>query len=229
MKYSVPIRKILERAKAQNERAQTGGIAQMLGEMTRMALASEAFDVILTTRDPTKTDASHLKSIHDASKKLAGAAAKSRAEADRILSEAGYAIGQKLREETKLTDGPRGPEIRSALRAMSQADRNSLLLSAMKSNDSETLAAMLDAPAYLAGIHREHQATMRATYEEQVAPHLVREMDALLDTHQSAVAMTRAAERAAQEAQKADAVHKISEAEQAAINAMKELDAATKH
>ncbi|WP_347310451.1 hypothetical protein [Defluviimonas sp. SAOS-178_SWC] len=33
----------------------------MLGEVTRMALASETFDVILTTRDPTKTDAAHVK------------------------------------------------------------------------------------------------------------------------------------------------------------------------
>ena len=92
-------------------------------------------------------------------------------------------------------DGARAGEIRSYFRSLDDGARQTTLQQAVQAGDSETVAALVNSPAYLSGLTGEQQAHAKQRYAETHAP--------------EATAALKAVERAEQLASQAagDAIH----------------------
>jgi hypothetical protein len=230
MKYSGPIAAILERETARIESRHFPGATRLIGEMGRLMNVVQALEAVALNRDPTDNDAAHMKKTHDAGVRLAKAIEASRQRGNEILNEHNAKVSAQLREATGLREPDtlagimRQSELRTVVRGMKPQARHDFLRNAVKAKDVETVSALFNAPAVVTGIDPNLLAVGRAEYERAVAPDLMDDVEFTLETDSALQAVTKAASRAANEAQDAVAMQEFMRADAAALAAKAAFD-----
>lgn len=121
----------------------------------------EAFE----RRDPEQTEDGHFMAIKRLGEQtLTRAAAASDAARERAESVV-KDIRDKLKRDLNLVETHRAGEIRTMLRGLPESERNAIIQAAIADKDGQTIAAIVEAPAYLSGMTAEHVGAIRAQYE----------------------------------------------------------------
>jgi hypothetical protein len=121
----------------------------------------EAFE----RRDPEQTEDGHfmaIKRLGEQTLARAGAASdQARERAEGTVKD----IRERLRRELNLTETHRAGEIRTMLRSLADSERMAIIQAAIADRDGQTIAAIVEAPAYLSGMTAEQAKAIRAQYE----------------------------------------------------------------
>lgn len=116
-------------------------------------------------RDPEQTEDGHFMAIKRLSEqtltRAATASDEARKRAEGVLRD----IGEALRRELHLTETHRAGEIRTMLRSLPESERNAIIQAAIGERDGQTIAAIVEAPAYLSGMKPEQAKAIRSQYE----------------------------------------------------------------
>lgn len=225
---TLAITKLFERAFARMPSTPAPTAQVTLAQAGRIKSIAEAMESIALNRNPTETDAAHAVRVSKAAATLKTEVSNAFTRVNQNLSDGMRNIQAKIDEATGLkSQSPSATEIRSVFRGLKAADRTELISKAIKDRDTEILAAVLGAHPLLSGLDAKYQTDMRRSYEEQVAPELVAEGDALIDIDAEVAALLRTAEMAAAEAVAPDYIARVAEAAQKAEAAQSEFTAAT--
>ncbi|SUZ31107.1 hypothetical protein ROE7235_00842 [Roseibaca ekhonensis] len=222
MKYSGPIKAILERELKRLEGRNMDAPTRVVGEIGRLHSAVQSLEAIALNRNPADNDALHMKKTHEAGQRLAKSAKAIRSQANEILSIQGARLGEKLLQRTGLRPPEnleaimRQSELRAVVRSMDSKSRHEILQEAVKAQDADTLSALFNAPAIVTGFDRKLLGEMRRAYESQVAPEIVQELDAMIEADHALQVVVRNAETAATQSQDAQAMVAFVKAEEAA-------------
>lgn len=216
IKKSIAANDILKRAEASNPK---GWASELVNGGRKATALLESLETVAAKRNPTETPQAHAVRVHKAAQKVLAQVEELTAKANDTRTAAGRTIAEQIQTRTKLTDGPRGAEIRGLFRSMSSKERSQVLETAIANHDSETLGALFNAPAYLSGMDADYQARMRHHYEMQIAPELHAQLDEVLSADNSMSVIRRVVREAATEALNPSYVDRIlkeqAEAEQA--------------
>lgn len=232
MKYSAPIKAILEHEQARTPGKTYEGRTAYLQEVARLHSAVAGLEGVALNRNPSDTDEAHAKKTHNAGMKLAAAVAATKSRATEILNSESARLSAELvartglRAPTTLEDISRHAELRSVLRGMTAKARVAALSDAVAAKDTDVLAAVFTASPLVTAIPHELMATMRLSYEQEVAPEILAELDALLEADSVLQTAARTADTAATDVQDADALDAFVQAEQAAVEAAAAFDSA---
>lgn len=101
-------------------------------------------------------------------------------------AEAGYQA--EVDAATRLTPGAHAAEIRAVVRQMQDSDRHRLILSAMETGDTATLAAVLTAPGITTGLTDAQVDNLRALHQRRAAPEALANLQAVRTVRAKAVA-----------------------------------------
>lgn len=118
----------------------------------------------MASRDPTETEAAHLAKSKKAADRWFQRTAKAHDAALERANGALTATRLEMKDRLKLNETQHAGEIRSHIRSLDKSSRRELLEQAIESGDSDTLAAVLEGPAYLSGLNSEHQAMYRSKF-----------------------------------------------------------------
>lgn len=222
MRYSAPIKAILDRELKRLEGKNMDAPTRVIGEIGRVHSAVQSLESIALNRNPADNDAVHMKKTHEAGKRLANSAEAIRSRANEILN----THNERLREALLARTGLRPPEtlegimrqqeLRAVVRSMDSKTRNEALRNAVQAKDSEVLGALCNAPALVTGIDPKFLGEMRNAYEKKVAPGIVEELTALLEADHALQVVVRSAETAATQSQDEQAMAAFVKAEEAA-------------
>ena len=102
MKYSRPIKAILDRELARLEGKRHDGPTRVIGEIGRLHSAVQSLEGVALNRNPADNDALHMKKTHDAGVKLAKAVEATRQRANEILNMHTTRLGETLLDRTGL-------------------------------------------------------------------------------------------------------------------------------
>ena len=97
---------------------------------------------------------------------------------------------------------------------------------AIAGNDTETLGALLTAPAFLSGVGSEYQSQMRHYYEQQIAPELHEALDDVLEADEAVSTIRRVTREVAKDAMNPDYIDRILKDQAEAEKAQASLDGA---
>ncbi|WP_296762647.1 hypothetical protein [Sediminimonas sp.] len=225
MKYSAPIKKIMERELARIEGRGQDGPTRVIGEIGRLHSAVQSLEAVALNRNPADNDALHMKKTHDAGVRLAKAVKATRQRANEILNAHNERLSEKLMERTGLRPPEnlegimRHSEFRAAVRSFDAKDRRDILREAVKAKDTEALGALFNASPLVTGIDPNFVKEMRGVYEQSVAPEVIAEMNQLLEADGALQAVARSAEKVATDSQDERAVEAFIRAQQAAEQA----------
>ncbi len=122
--------------------------------------------------DPTMTEAAHFIQMREMAFKKVKSAAEANERAKEKATAEIKACRAAMRSTLEMVENHRAPEIRGYLRGLSQAERSDILAEAVKRKDAATIAAVVDAPAYLSGETDERTALLRSKYETEHNPEL---------------------------------------------------------
>lgn len=122
--------------------------------------------------DPTMTEAAHFIQMREmAFKKVKSAADKNDQARERAAAEIKF-CRSAMRSQLEMVENHRAAEIRNYLRTLPQAERSDILAQAVENKDAATIAAVVEAPAYLSGETQERVSLLRSRYETQHNPEL---------------------------------------------------------
>ena len=222
MRYSAPIKAILERELKRLEGTNMDAPTRVIGEIGRLHSAVQSLESIALNRNPADNDAVHMKKTHEAGQRLANSAKAIRSRANEILN----THNERLREALLQRTGLRPPEtleaimrqseLRAVVRSMDGKARNDILRDAVKAKDVDTLNALFNASPLVTGIDPNFMGEMRNAYEKSVAPEIVAEVEAMLEADHALQVVVRNAETAATQSQDEKAMVAFVKAEEAA-------------
>lgn len=131
--------------------------AQLQAHVSRLARRAQALQRMEETRNPLETQAAH-------EKRIAKAAAQLEAEAEAMLDSANETLRNSVGEIEKLINSKvnfvpneYAQEVRSTFRALEYKDRLTMISKMVDGNQGPELAAILQAPEFLAGLNKEQQ------------------------------------------------------------------------
>jgi len=75
------------------------------------------------------------------------------------------ALRSAMQTQLGLVENHRASEVRSHLRSLSDVERSKVLQAAVADADAQTIAAVVEAPAYLSGLTNEQAKAIRGQYE----------------------------------------------------------------
>ena len=151
MKYSRPIKAILDREMARLEGKRYDGPSRVVGEIGRVHGAVQSLEAVALNRNPADNDAMHMKKTHDAGVKLAKAVEATRQRANEILNMHSDRLRNAILDRTGLrppetwSDIMRQSEFRAVVRTLNDEQRSDILREAVKSKNSEVLSAFFKA------------------------------------------------------------------------------------
>lgn len=144
------------------------------GTMTKLGSAHEQFRRAhqlmrdaYSKRDPAKTQEAHFMHVRDLGMKSIKSAAKRADEAEAAAIAEITTTRTAMRSQLGLVEDHRAGEIRSMLRSMKQSERDAILQEAIATGDAKTIAAVVEAPAYLSGVKADRIKSLRGQYEAQ--------------------------------------------------------------
>lgn len=122
--------------------------------------------------NPYKTDAENQRLLEKAIERAMLANAQ---RTDRARESAKAEIQRvQSKVESYLRETDRASEIRSYIRGRSEGERADIIARAIEAQDKETIAAVLNAPAYLSGLKEDRQQAIKQQYLQKVDPDLIK-------------------------------------------------------
>jgi hypothetical protein len=116
-------------------------------------------------RDPEQTDDAHFMAIKRLGEQTLTRAAKANDDTRERAENELQAIRGALKAQLNLSETHRAGEIRTMLRGLPDSDRSAIIQEAIASKDGQTIAAIVEAPAYLSGLKPDQAAAIRTQYE----------------------------------------------------------------
>lgn len=141
--------------------------------------------------DPTMTEAAHFIQMREMAFKKVKSAAEANERAKEKASAEIKACRAAMRSTLEMVENHRAPEIRAYLRSLPQDERSDILAQAVENKDAATIAAVVDAQAYLSGETETRTALLRSQYETQHNPELA---ERIADLEQALAINTAAGE-----------------------------------
>ena len=148
-------------------------IARGDSTLSRLALAHKQYrEGAHTLRDafanpdPEVTPDAHFMNVKRLGEQSLSRAATS-SDAARTFAETEVkTLRASMQSELGLVESHRAGEIRTLMRSLSDAERQKLLQAAVAEGDAQTIAAVIEAPAYLSGLNAEQAKAIRLQYEQ---------------------------------------------------------------
>lgn len=122
--------------------------------------------------DPTINESAHFVQMREMAFKKVKSAADANERAKELAAAEIKACRAAMRSSLEMVENHRAPEIRTYLRALPQDERSEILAEAVKNKDAATIAAVVDAPAYLSGETQVRTELLRSKYQTQHNPEL---------------------------------------------------------
>lgn len=221
VQYSKAIEKIIERAEAR------GGAAAspLLGQMQNIASATRALEGVMMNRNPVDTDAGHLKKVNQAGDRLAKSLEAAKVRGTEALNSAIAKLAGEMQSRTGLRPAEnmgevvQQSEIRQAMLRLSPDARSRVVQEALSAGDVQTLNALANGAPFLSGVSKLLIEQTISAFQQQRAPEISDQIDAVLEVDHALQAALGAASRAASEARDERAMQKILMAEAAAKSA----------
>lgn len=209
IKKAVAALDVLKRAEERLNQKPQPWAADIVSTGRKALSMLQGLEDIASKRSPTETQEAHALRVSKAAERMLGQVEALRQKVHDTRTAAGRSLAEQIQARVKLNDGPRGAEIRGLFRTLSSEDRQRIMDEAIASNDHETLGALFNAPAYLAGLDGKYQEQMKHSYERQVAPELHEALDEVLAADSTIAIVHKVATDAATEALKPDYVSKV--------------------
>lgn len=151
--------------------------AKRLQERAR-ALAEDARKSLIH-RNPYATQALHYRDWYEKTdKRRRGLRQEFEAFLEEAKAEAAGAV-ESVNYQLKLSETQRAAEVRSFMRGLKPEERESFIAQAIEHKDSETIAAIVNGPAYLAGLDGDRQHGVWESYAKAHAPEVMAKRDAV--------------------------------------------------
>lgn len=125
------------------------GWRNLLSQIDSMTRGAEALHVLAITRNPTVTDAAHVKQLATAAERYGKNVKDALDYANKTLQDESALITARIKAKVNLNPSSYGKEIRNAFRAMNDKERVDVLNEMVDSNRGPDLAALLKAPRLL--------------------------------------------------------------------------------
>jgi hypothetical protein len=194
------------------------------GEVTRLASTAEALRNLHATRNPTETDAAHVKRVATAAAKFAKESEAALARANAHLQTGLATIAQRVKAKVRLVPDAYASEIRAAYRAMPEQEKLATLKELVDGNRGPEFAAIIKAPRTLTGLPEAQRKQYEDSFISTHAPEEMRAEEALMDAFEHALTSTRTAGEVARTYSNPAALAEITRAETAAAAAAKAFD-----
>ncbi len=160
------------------------------GEVARLADGAEALARLNSNRDPTITDAAHVKRVADAAAKLGKATTTAMNRIGELSRRGHDDIAARIKAKTRLVPDVFGNEIRDQFRRMGQEEKTKLLAELVEDpNRGSELAAILVAPLSATGLSAEARSKWEQVYVARHAPDELNEQLVLTATCEGALSV----------------------------------------
>lgn len=223
---SIPMKKIVERVMASKQATRQIHIMRIVNELEKVTQKVEALEKLSVTRNPLETPAAHTKRLADKATVLKKESAALREYIQEQARQGLNSLQKEIFSASGLRQNAYAAEIRQAVLRMSADDRNELFNQILKTGDTETLAAITEAPGILSGVTTEQQEAMREAVFRMKAPELVADRDYTLEMISTSLSIADLAEKSAVESFNPEELQRIEQDVLAAENAQSELDKA---
>jgi len=142
----------------------------MAVSLSRMLDSTSALRNVSSSRDPYATDAMHEKRILEASGRVTKHLDATVDQINAIARDALNSVEERISAKAPLAPSKFDGEIRAIFRDMKPAARHKAIEAAIEQMDSETLSALLTAPAVVTGISKDETSRYINEYRQKVAP-----------------------------------------------------------
>lgn len=146
--------------------------------------ATALYEIVTGPADPMVSAAAIAMRVDAEKSRLRALAARSRGELDTLVANFRASEEAARRSRASLKADQYAPEIRTAVRAFTNEQRNNFLATLLQSKDSTTAAAILDAPPMLCGMTEQESENFREAFLEKLGGPSAK---AIADEMQSAV------------------------------------------
>ena len=227
MKYSLPLRKLLERLDTIPDGSLHAGHRHVQAHITALTQAVESLEKVAQHPDPTETEARHAQRVAEAAKKLLKRADKIAEHLTVDIQEATQTLSDALTEKAGLRENAYASEIRAAMRGMGKRERAQVLQQAVEDGDGATVAALTSAPTVVTGLDATYAERMADAFTRKHAPEVVNARDSLMENYSTALQAVSLAKSASDAAVDAEFIREIQQAQDQARDAQEAFDNAT--
>ncbi|MDI5987025.1 hypothetical protein QLQ85_19755 [Halomonas sp. M4R5S39] len=225
MKYSAPLKHIVQRLTASQKPNTSRHALKIHGHVKALANAVESMEAIATNRDPTQTEAAHEVRIAKAARQLMQHGEKMKAQLHDGMAEGLGDINGEIRTKNNFSAHPvYGPEVRHALRLMTDQQRHDVVRQALDKGDGQTMAAIMEAPEVTTGLDPKQMTAYREAFEKKHTPELVEQREELYESFDAGLVALRNADNAAREWLKPGRLREIEEAQERHSNATRSFE-----
>lgn len=185
VKHSKVIGTIGERM--ESSATNSGYAKKHLAEVNKMRSAVAGLEKLATSKNMKDTEGAHLSKVAKSTKRLETQVDGYLNRINDIYREGMIDIDSRIKSQAKLTPSKHAAEIRQAFRDMKPDQRSDAFNEALKNQNTEVLAAILDAPAIVSGVDDEIKNRYREAIEKVMAPEAYAEREALHDSLNSSL------------------------------------------
>ena len=169
----------------------------IVARLSQLADAVAGLDRIAASADPAQTKAAHALRVRTAAKSVEAKAASIGEMIAGSVRSATIDLDAAIDSTAGLKADSFAPEIRAAVRAMPQKERDSTLLRAVESGEASVVSALTDAPAVVTGFSGDLSGRMRDAYRKKHAPTQYEALTRLHDLFSSSSVVISHARKAA--------------------------------
>jgi hypothetical protein len=165
------------------------GARQIQAELNRLRLTAEALDNLNRNRSPLDTPAAHALKVGKRAKAFNSEVTNTLNRGLQIWAAARVAAEKRIAEKVDLKPNAFAQEIRTAFRALDSQKQLELLSEWIKENKGPEMAAIVEAPSFLAGIDDKRKAAFKkAIIGRHAGAELdeIEKLDALSETFNAA-------------------------------------------
>lgn len=188
VKHSLVLKTHVERLEKQLKDSSTTYARKHLMEVRKMATAVEGLERLALSRNLKDTPEAHMAKVASATKRLKTQNDNTINVIGDIYREGTLALDQSISREANLVPNKFAPEIRQAFNNMSHKDKMDVLNNSLKNKNTETLAAILEAPEILTGLNQDTRDRYKDSAEKALAPELYKQRELLNESFEVALA-----------------------------------------
>lgn len=214
VKHSLVLKTHVERLEKRLNDRSSSYARKHLMEIRKMASSVEGLERLALSRNLKDTPEAHLAKVASATKRLKTQSTNTLNSISETYREGAKALTESIQREANLVPNKFAPEIRQAFHGMSHKDKMDVLNNSLKNKNTETLAAILEAPEILTGLNEDTKARYRDSAEKMLAPELYQQREELNEAFEVALAAEKSMYNAIKEGFDPDKLAEIDAAEQ---------------
>jgi hypothetical protein len=197
----------------------------VLQELNQLVEGATALENLRAARNPTETDAAHIKRVASAAQKYAKEVEAVFERANKAVSAGLGAIEARIRAKTQLVPDAYAAEVRALYRGMSNAEKVKLLGELLDEKRGPEFAAIIKAPRSLTGMPEAQRQQFEAAFIAKHAAEELIDQQGLREALDTANIAVETARQIATAYDNPSTLAEIARAEAAAAAASKTFDA----